>query len=386
MGYKNNTGKLIIPFWYEHAYKFRGDYAFVSIRNKGYGYIDKSGRFVVKPIANVGPELYKYVPDILEDTFSFSEGFAAIASVDNKIKSPNITTKFNFINAAGKYLISSNYSDAHHFSEGLAFVAKTNAVPISKDDYDYYTKKMNITAVGMSGGKYYYYDTKYGYIDKTGKLAIPLKFSKDLTNWPYSFDFSEGMAVGIAKEEDKLRVGFIDPKGNYAIKPQYVYELGIGGIQDAYRFSEGLAAVAISDSNGIAHWGYINTKGEFIIPPIYKAAESFSEGLAQVVNDDFTHSYIDKSGSQACNGLKVYDAAAFHDGVALVRTKIPNGQLKYGYIDKTGNYVIEPSYAYAEDFYKGVALVKYGNSDNNEKGDRWVRINKQGKILWEEGK
>jgi hypothetical protein len=380
MGYRDNTGKLIIPFWYEHAYKFRGDYAFVSRQSDGYGYIDKSGKFVIQPTGNVGPELYKYTPDLLEDTFSFSEGLVAMASIDKKVKSPGVTTKIGFINAAAKYVVLSDYNDAHRFSEGLAFVAKTNTVLINKDQFDYYSKKMGITAVGQYKGKYCYYDTKYGYVDKTGKLAIPLKFTKDLSDWIYSLNFSEGMAVGITK------VGFIDHKGNYVIKPQYTYALGTGEIQDAYRFSEGLAAVAVSDSNGSTRWGYVNTKGEFVIPPVYMAAESFSEGVAQVVNSDSTHSYIDKNGNQACNGLRVYAAAAFHEGVALVRTELSNGQLKYGYIDKTGNYVIEPAYAYAEDFYKGVALVKYGNSDKNEKGDRWVRINKQGKILWEEGK
>jgi len=44
-------------------------------------------------------------------------------------------------------------------------------------------------------------------------------------------------------------------------------------------FSEGLAAVYTGDDNP---GGFINKKGEWVIPPVYSFISAFSEGLAVV--------------------------------------------------------------------------------------------------------
>ena len=53
-------------------------------------------------------------------------------------------------------------------------------------------------------------------------------------------------------------------------------------------FSEGLANVKINGK-----WGYINTKGEEVIPCQYDAANPFSEGVAVVIIGK-KWKYIDK--------------------------------------------------------------------------------------------
>jgi hypothetical protein len=55
-------------------------------------------------------------------------------------------------------------------------------------------------------------------------------------------------------------------------------------------FSEGLSLVAQNDK-----CGFINTKGEVVVPCIYDDARSFSEGLAQVKQND-KWSIIDTQG------------------------------------------------------------------------------------------
>lgn len=64
--------------------------------------------------------------------------------------------------------------------------------------------------------------------------------------------------------------GYIDRTGKIAIQPQF---------EAAQPFSEGLAAVKSGK------WGYINTKGEFVINPQFDGADRFSEGLAFVENN-----------------------------------------------------------------------------------------------------
>lgn len=64
-------------------------------------------------------------------------------------------------------------------------------------------------------------------------------------------------------------------------------------------------------------YGYINTKGEEIIPCIYDYVYYFEEGLA-VVEKDSKKGYIDKEGKEVIPC--VYDNASdFANGIATVQ-------------------------------------------------------------------
>ena len=81
--------------------------------------------------------------------------------------------------------------------------------------------------------------TKYGFIDKTGKVVIPIIYN-DISH------FREGLARVQIGEDDKF--GFIDKTGNVVI-PLIYYR--------ADSFEDGKAYVRL---NG--EWFFINTKGE----------------------------------------------------------------------------------------------------------------------------
>jgi len=80
---------------------------------------------------------------------------------------------------------------------------------------------------------------KWGYIDRTGKVIIRPQFED-------AYYFSEGLAA--VKLGDKL--GYIDKTGRFVIKPQFNH---------AWDFSEGLARVTIGGKDG-----YINKTGKYI--------------------------------------------------------------------------------------------------------------------------
>ncbi len=89
-------------------------------------------------------------------------------------------------------------------------------------------------------------DGKWGYIDKAGKIVIPLKYSSE-------DEFSEGLAAVQVEVEGKW--GYIDKTGKVLIPAQWSSAVG---------FSEGLAAVQVEVDG---KWGYIDKTGKYVWPP-----------------------------------------------------------------------------------------------------------------------
>ncbi|MGE5648307.1 MAG: WG repeat-containing protein [Acidobacteriota bacterium] len=172
-----------------------------------------------------------------------------------------------------------------------------------------------------------------GFIDVTGRIAIPLCF--DAVG-----DFSEGLA---RFERDK-KWGYIDKTGAVVIEPRFPW---------AQEFSEGLARVQVAGSRlGIdARWGFIDKTGVIVIDG--RKDPSFGE-----------HSNIGSDSAES----------AFHDGLALIDV---DG--RKGYIDKTGTIVIAPQFAYAYPFSEGLAAATKSESA----GEGWGHIDKTGRWIVE---
>jgi len=121
--------------------------------------------------------------------------------------------------------------------------------------------------------------SKCGFIDKSGKVMIPLQFDMTLP-------FSEELAA--IKIGDKF--GFVDKTGKLVINPQF---------DGAIKFSEGLARVVIGKK-----FGYIDKAGKIVINPQFDYAQDFSKGLAMVAvgeRNEGSIGYIDKSGKYIWN-------------------------------------------------------------------------------------
>lgn len=116
---------------------------------------------------------------------------------------------------------------------------------------------------------------------------------------------------------------------------------------------EGL--IALEDKN-TKKWGYINVSGKWVILPEYDIVGDFYCNRALFVKGS-KRGYIDKKGYVAfLVENSIYNDSSFNDN--LVRfTTIDNGNVKYGYLNKTGDIVISPIYDFATNFYNNHACV-----------------------------
>lgn len=162
----------------------------------------------------------------------------------------------------------------------------------------------------------------------------------------------ENLKLSRVKVDGKY--GFVDENGRVVIPCIW---------EDADSFSEGLARV--KDENNM--WGFINKRGETIIPFQWTFACSFSEGLACVEEDEQYWGFIDSKGNMVIP-CEWHKAQSFIEGLAPVQDGV-----KYGYIDKNGELVIPCEWYEAEWFSEGLALV--------QDGVNYGFIDKEGKLV-----
>ena len=259
-------------------------------------------------------------------------------------------------------------------------------------------------------------ESKWGYIDKTGKFVIEPKYD-------YADIFIDGRSeVSIGDQRFLIDKQGKKSEPNNDLLEQYYYHEGFvpirrydGGYKDRNGnvikikiddneddldagslkpFSNGLAAVRINRK-----WGYVDKKGNVVIPPQFDRAGFFACGIADVEYCGKT-CYIDKKGNilpydkvvnrKIINGTSIisihgkqglidedgnyivtpiYDSVGFFvDDLAYAKTDD-----KYGYIDKNGRFIISPQFEEAGDFQNNFAPVRMK--------DKWGIINKTGDFV-----
>ncbi len=155
--------------------------------------------------------------------------------------------------------------------------------------------------------------------------------------WEKNYDFVDNCVCGLSKVKKNGLIGYVDDKGKEVIKLQY---------QEGLTFTEGYVAVrleskwlfldstgkaitetiyddAMSFKNGLAAvaknnlYGFIDTSGRVVIPLTFSNARSFSEELAPAANTKGIWGYINTKGEWIIN--PAYDFADnFDNGEARV--------------------------------------------------------------------
>jgi len=206
-------------------------------------------------------------------------------------------------------------------------------------------------------------NSKWGFIDRRGKLVIPPQFDAvQIPEEPGKSSFSEGLAAACVGKCDYVypdalapkpgedlpkfmhkryegRWGYIDGTGGMVISPRFT---------SASRFVNGHASVLAGerwlDSSVDERWGYIDRTGHFLIEPQFDEARDFDRGSGLAVV------CLGKMGATRC-----------------------------GYIDLTGKFIINPQFFGAWEFTDAVARVWLTKDSVSDKPSY---INRAGQVIW----
>jgi len=238
------------------------------------------------------------------------------------------------------------------------------------------------------------YEGRVGFIDENGQIVVPIRYREALP-------FSEGVAVirdedlsffvdrdgrkvaggksfekadifsgGLAPVQVGERSGFIDQDGDFAIEPRY---------DVVYPFSEGLAVARLAEGRSPTY-GLIDQSGKFVVAPtLFHAATKegrwpFREGRAAFRTEPFGKmGFVDRNGDVVIPAS--YDGVEpFSEGLARVQVG-SRSHAQYGFVDRAGRVVVPVEYKKAaESFVEGLAAV-------SRDGSKWGFIDRGGRVV-----
>ena len=340
--------------------------------------------------------------------------------------------KWGYVNENGDLIIPYKFDQAGEFNDGIASVTMI-------EDNMYYEDYINEEgeqifgwhniAEGEDLGAYsegliylgnWYWCDYYNYCDKYGNIILNGNYSS-------ATNFKNGLAlVSFDRSlcDDRFcaqKWAFIDKTGNVVKKLDYTlidsFSNGLAKVNKGASFIDVGENIASGWAGGL--FGYINEKGEEIIPPQYTNATEFSEGYAAVKTELEVWIFIDTTGrrmsKRVYESIKCNSVYGFRNGYAPVcnynkwgyidifgieyipiqfeevthfndsglATVMLNGM--WGLIDCAGNTIVD--FKYSEIKYCPIQNI-YILSTNNQKGiisfDEWQSIDVMDVVFYDD--
>ncbi len=439
-GLQDITGKELLPLEYNSLTTFSKEKVARAEKGSQYGFIDLKGNWIFEKAKSVFT-LYDCFNGMIRCKVNYKFGYldmkgneVIVTKYDNaedfsqnglaRVAKSNAETKYKmlygYINKKGDEVIPTIYETLSLFKNDLAYAKDPET---NRFGYFDKTGKWAIKPIYLNisnhfdkyGGSWVKMtDDKLHYINRTGKdlgtidsvgtssrdFDTEYVISADLS-YPYVLIDQKGAVVKTIEDCDGIYsfaeniagfkskkaglFGFVDLNGNKIIEAAYT---GFNGLSD------GLIRVS-QNINGKTKNGYIDTKGEKIIPLEYETATNFKNGWA-VVKKDSSYYFIDKKGNRK-EPARRYDALTeFKSGFSLGTVKNKTGLNSYYYIDATLKEVFSIQAKNAYPIWEDVAVInrdttyelinKKGESVKVLTGINFLKFTNQGKLAVRQGK
>ncbi len=263
-----------------------------------------------------------------------SDAYAKAFIFSERLARVEVNEKYGFIDTLGKLVIPAIYSQASDFNGGRALVSYFGESYYIDHHGATISRNMKGFCWGNEFWRIYANGEKFA---KETKYAIESVEDKKLSEYLYE-GWCDGIIGNLVCLKKEGKWGYFNIK-NFNEEIPFIYE-------EARPFSEGLACVIAGKK-----CGYINEKGETVIPIIYDirpsegvdSSSSFVNGFVRLVKG---------TGEKNADGKEI---------------------LKWAYADKLGNFITEFLYDGACDFREGIAAVC--------RDGKWGLINKLGKEI-----
>lgn len=291
--------------------------------------------------------------------------------IENELYRINVGGKYGFINENGDVVIEPQF-DGSYFcfkSNDVCFAVmgerkgliNSNGEFVAELDNDISFVWRFIKGKAWCVGN----NNRYGIIDENGGIVLPLVYT----------DVIRDGTIGFIVQDTLGNMGYVNNRGEFIVPCVY---------DDVKGFNEGLMVVATSNK-----CGYVDSLSDWVIDSIYDDARDFSDGMARVKKGN-EWMFIDKKGN-VVESLKYEEIlTGFSDNRAFVRQ---NGTIcmvnrrgtvikqidvdsvysfnegyagfkkngKFGMLDTNGNVSVAPKYEKLSSYENGLAKYKKDN-------------------------
>ena len=261
---------------------------------------------------------------IYDSVRPFSENIATVQSKKG----------WGLINIEGQTITPLVYSDISNFREGLAIVTISEKA-IGNDCIQSKAQKT-----------VWNYQSKKGFIDKTGILVVPCVFED-------AMPFSEGWAA-IMKNG---KWGFIDRACENIIPCIF---------DEVKRFSENVCAVKFNNK-----WGYIDQHGHEVIPFNLKEADNFEKGFAWITDSRNEINIVNKQGVVE-HDLFLNQSPTKSDYIRFLFTQTGSDTWANAIVDNKGAKIFPPIITRYSEFSEDLCAIEIEG--------KWGFINTKGEI------
>ena len=278
------------------------------------GLVDLQGKTVLAPVEHLG----KYNNFFI----TFNQGISTIYNQNLKVV---FRGKYDEV----KFGLQGNYIVKKNQKYGVVTANNQIVIPFKYDEI-----------YNLANGYKVTLNEKEGVVNNKGKLIIPLKY-EDISQQNNCYKATLDGKEGILSLDNKTLIPFM------------YQQLQLDN------FNTETLIVAKNEENKV---GFINTKNEWVISPIYRLASPFQNGLAFVRDEQKKSMLINTKGEVVIKG---FDWLEYHNSNIIV----------------VGDYQRN----YSVYNYKGELLDVYNSFYENHYGEQVHQVSKQGKYGFIDG-